>query len=244
MMKRPAIMILEPAFAEAIHAAGLDRFEDIMALPSPPADVMKAGVGRVTIRWVINDRTYFLKRFRNTWSARQARNEWTMLRQLRAAGIDCAVPAALGERRSLFGVRESFLVTEKIPEATDAYRWLRANPDRRRELLAPLAAVARRFHDAGYCHKDFYLGHFFVQESPSLRIFLIDLQRCRRPIFNRRRWLVKDLAALHYSLVVRAGFPAEEWKEFLSHYGAVDSRLCRSVESKSARIARHHPRYG
>lgn len=243
-MKPPASVTIEPEYAGLFRSAGLEEFDGIMALPSPSPDVMKAGDGRITIRWTLGGRTFFLKRFRATRWAAQARNEWRMLHELPGIGVSCASPVALGERRSLLGVRDSFLITEKIPDAVSAYQWLKSNPPRRGELLEPLAWLASRFHAAGYCHKDFYLGHVFVREISPLKLFLIDLQRCQRLGLNRRRWVVKDLAALHYSLVIRAGFSVQAWEEFLARYGEVDSRMSRGIEAKSARIARHRPQYG
>jgi hypothetical protein len=122
--------------------------------------------------------------------------------------------------------------------------WIRKTPDRRRELLAPIVEVAQKFHEAGFRHKDFYLCHFFVQESPAMRIFLIDLQRCIRPSCCARRWLVKDLAQLHYSMTQQSGYTPDDWREFMRLYGATDAALLRAVEAKSARLARHVPKYG
>jgi heptose I phosphotransferase len=61
--------------------------------------------------------------------------------------------------------------------------------------------VARRFHAAGFNHRDFYCCHFFIQELPGPRfaIRLIDLQRVEQRHWLRRRWIVKDLAQLAYS---------------------------------------------
>ncbi|MBM3889951.1 MAG: hypothetical protein FJ388_12620 [Verrucomicrobia bacterium] len=237
-------LTIMPAFAEQLRSAGLDQFGKIMALPAPRGDVTRAVPGRFTTRIEAAGGVFYVKRFHGCCAAAQARNEWRRLNELPAAGVACPTPVALGERRLLGVVCESLLITEEIPNATQADWWIRKHPDRRRELLAPVAEIARKFHEAGYRHKDFYLCHFFVQEPPAMRIFLIDLQRCIRPTRCARRWLVKDLAQLHYSMMQQAGYSADDWRELMSFYGATDPSLARAVEAKSARIARHRPKHG
>ena len=58
-----------------------------------------------------------------------------------------------------------------------------------------------RLHTGGYVHRDLYLSHIFFDPDAPLddALCLIDLQRMIRPAVNRRRWIVKDLAALNYS---------------------------------------------
>ena len=65
-------------------------------------------------------------------------------------------------------------------------------------LIVQVADIARRFHAAGYNHRDFYCCHFLVKEtSPGqCDVRLIDLQRVQRRRWFRRRWIVKDLAQL------------------------------------------------
>ena len=240
-------LTIAAGFADKLRAAGLDTFQKIMCMPAPAADITRAVPGRFTTRFEAGGGVFYLKRYRGFKAAWQAQNEWDCLHKLREAGIGCATPVALGQQRGLIMASESFLITEEIPNATQSDWWLQKNPARRMELLAPVAAVARKFHDAGFSHKDFYLCHFFVQESagaPGLRILLLDLQRCDRPVCCTRRWLVKDLAQLHYSMTKQAGYSEAEWQEFAKCYGATDTSLLRAVEAKSARIACHVPKHG
>lgn len=241
-------LTIADGFAEPLRAAGFDTFGKIMALPAPRGDVTRAVPGRFTTRVEAAGRVFYLKRHHGLMTAWQARNEWQRLHELRDAGIACPAPVAFGERRGLLGAGASLVMTEEIPNATQADWWLRDRPARRRELLAPIAGIARRFHEGGWCHKDFYLCHFFAQEAAggagALKIFLLDLQRCARPCCCARRWLVKDLAQLHYSMTAQSGYTADDWHEFTRLYGAADASLWRAVEAKSARIARHVPKHG
>lgn len=241
-------LTIAEGFAEPLRAAGFETFGKIMALPAPRGDVTRAVPGRFTTRVEAAGRTFYLKRHHGLRTAWQARNEWLRLHELRDAGIACPTPVAFGEQRGLFGTDESFVVTEEIPNAAQADWWLRDRPARRGELLAPIADLARRFHEGGWCHKDFYLCHFFVQETAddagALKIFLLDLQRCARPCCCARRWRVKDLAQLHYSMTAQSGYTEDDWREFTRLYGASEASLLRAVEAKSARIARHAPKHG
>ena len=65
-------------------------------------------------------------------------------------------------------------------------------------MIVQVADIARRFHAAGFNHRDFYCCHFLVKETSPGRfdVRLIDLQRVQRRRWFRRRWIVKDLAQL------------------------------------------------
>jgi hypothetical protein len=255
-------------FEEVLRSAGLDDLDRVMALEAPAGAVTRAVPGRFTTRLELplensggsrpgarpgSHLTVYLKRYRGPVRCRAAAHEWRMLGELAAAGIPCPRPLALGERRGLPGV--SYLITLEIPGAIQADWWIRDHVGRRRELMREVGRLARQFHRAGFHHRDFYLCHFFVREvedvgggdpSPSpgqLELFLIDHQRSGRLRWRRRRWIVKDLAQLHHSLGA-AGLGPEHWRELLDHYGPVDPALLRAVLRKSARIARHVPRYG
>jgi len=71
-------------------------------------------------------------------------------------------------------------------------------------LLRPTADLAAKLHLAGLHHRDLYLCHFMVKaeagtDTPNLR--LIDTARVRKlpRLFQRGRWIVKDLAQFWYS---------------------------------------------
>jgi lipopolysaccharide kinase (Kdo/WaaP) family protein len=249
--------IIASGFEDALRAAGLDSFDRIMALEAPREAVTRAVPGRFTVRIELPPAAsgraplaVYLKRYRGRGRASAAAHEWRRLGEVAAAGIPCPVPVAFGERRGLLA-GESFLMTLEIPHAEQADWWIRGRPARRREVIEAVAELARRFHDAGFHHRDLYLCHFFVQDGAPgpdpagrpLALYLIDLQRCGRLGGRSRRWLVKDLAQLHRSLG-EAGFTSDDWEVLAGRYGLSDPRLLAAVERKSARIARHVPRHG
>ncbi len=191
----------------------------------------------------------------------RAETEYRNLLQLVHIGLATPQPVAWGQEHRWSLRQDSFLITEEIPGGEPADDFLRrrfgaakGGGDLRlkRELVARIADVARRMHGHGFCHRDFYLCHLFVRErplgdaGPPLVLHVIDLQRVRRGRGGRlrRRWIVKDLAALDYS--APAGIITRTDKvRFLRRYlgvGALDAAardLIADVVAKTARIARH-----
>lgn len=177
--------------------------------------------------------------------ARAARREDETLRAL--AGLGLRVPEALGWRREAGG---GTVAMGFVPHELTLRELLSSAGARERSgLAAELLAIVLRLHGAGWFHRDLYLEHFLVR-STDRALVLIDVGRARRRRRPRRRWLVKDLAALLHSTppsVSRA-----ERLRFLHAYlqgrGAGGARKRRSwaraVLRKEGRMARHRPRAG
>jgi hypothetical protein len=110
-------------------------------------------------------------------------------------------------------------------------------------LLVPTARLAARLHDRGLHHRDLYLCHFFVHDPNDIK--LIDAARVARlpTLFTRQRWIVKDLAQFWYSTLA-CPITDDQRTRWLARYAearglkSID-RLRRSIERKSASIARH-----
>jgi len=174
--------------------------------------------------------------------------------QLAEDGIDVMRLVAYGQRLHDDGLLESFVLTEELTgyEQLDhflARRFARRELHRTlprdeqdadlRTLIRRVAELARRFHAAGYNHRDLYCCHFFIREPEPGRfdIRLIDLQRVERRRRWRRRWVVKDLAQLAYS-APRDRIKCTHKMAFLRHYLGVgklrprDKRLVREVLAK------------
>ena len=138
------------------------------------------------------------------------RREWENIARLAGLGIPTMRRVAYGERKILFFEAHSFVITERIPQATPMDDYIvRTAPEavsgellrEKRSLLWDLGDLARRLHRGGLTHMDLYLNHIFVRETASGEkvLHLIDLQRVARRRFFKRRWIVKDLAAILYS---------------------------------------------
>jgi len=146
------------------------------------------------------------------------------------------------------GREESFLLTKELTGYVQLDHFLKERfgaeaswrTPQLAELIRCVAHVAKKFHDAGYNHRDLYCCHFFVRQTgDSFDVRLIDLQRVQRRDGRRRRWLVKDLAQLSYS-APRHCIGCKERVLFARHYfgvrrlGPEQKRLLRSVALKHA----------
>ncbi|MEZ6186387.1 MAG: lipopolysaccharide kinase InaA family protein [Planctomycetota bacterium] len=115
--------------------------------------------------------------------------ELANLLALQGAGFRVPAPLAAGEER-VGSRRRRFVALAELAGAP-----LASLPDEALEpLAAELGATVRRLHDAGFCHRDLYLENVFW--DPDRGLGLLDCERVFRRRRLRRRWVVKDLAAL------------------------------------------------
>ena len=171
---------------------------------------------------------------------------------LNALGIEVMPLTAYGEKLHADGRLESFLLSEELQGYCELQDFTEQRFSQERNgrqlyrLIVQVADIARRFHAAGFNHRDFYCCHFLVKEtSPGqFDVRLIDLQRVQRRQWLRRRWIVKDLAQLA-SMSPDAHVGCREKVLFLRTYLGVkklrpqDKRLIRAVLRKLASIRRH-----
>lgn len=178
-----------------------------------------------------------------------------------AAGLQAMRVVALGERIGPDGRHASFLMTEELtgfvpldrfvgryfsPSAQQQAHQESSGRNRALDRLTwQVAETVQRFHRAGLNHRDLYGCHFFVRQRAEggYEIRLIDLQRVQHRRWFRRRWLVKDLAQLAWSI------PAEwvgctQRMRFMKWYLGVeklrpaDKRLIRRVLAKQQVLLR------
>jgi len=259
-------MWLDAGFGPALQRAGLDRLRAVM--DTRQGHCLRTLTDRENWRLVIHGphepRGVFLKKHHirtwRTWlrarlglgpgetaAAAEARN----VRRLADDGIDVMRLVAYGQELWPDGRLESFVLTEELAGYTQLDHFLRHRFPVRElvrtvprcedldRLIAQVADVARRFHEAGYNHRDLYCCHFFIREPAPGRfeVKLIDLQRVERRRRLRRRWIVKDLAQLAYS-APRDRISCTQKMAFVRHYLGVrrlrpcDKRLLRAVLAK------------
>lgn len=255
-------LLINPAYYDLLAANGLVTFEAVMAYGG--GEVLRTLALRENVRLELAGAdgrrvVFYAKRHRappwteQVWrllTGRGARSfgrrEWDAAALLAAAGISTAEPVAVGERRRGPLAGESFFIAAGLPGYQPADDLLRQMaPSERTPVLEAIADLARRFHQAGFNHRDFYLCHVFVRRGPApgphFDLALIDLQRVERFLW-RRRWLVKDVAQLAYS--ARGILCAAEWEEWLCRYFATERldrrqrRFAAAVRRKADRIAR------
>lgn len=251
-------------FAEWLRALGLTTAAAFWELGD--GEVYRRVGERVTSRLELTvagaTRSVYLKRHGRlpwrerlkSWSRLQtpvwgARPEWTAILEFHRLGLPTMTPIAMGERDG-----RSFLLTDALQDCARLDHWLAdsapaaQNGGVRRRVLEALAAFARRLHASGWHHQDFYLCHvLWPSGAPPERLHVIDLGRVQRHGgWLGRRWIVKDLAQLHYS--AQAATRAECCRFLRSYLGrplrAGDKSLVRCILRKSARIARHSQKNG
>ncbi len=252
-----------------LQELGLDRLECALEFGEDRGGVLVRDAGpRRTWRVEHAGAVYYVKVHKAVpWRQRlrflgnvhsPARVEWDNLRALRRAGFDVPEPVAVGEESAGIGFpQRSFLVTREVPgrplDAVLAEGWpdphQRGTRRARDAVLRDVAGMIRRFHANGFIHKDLYLGHLIVAPDPRWgRPYFIDLQRVEQRFPPRRRWLVKDLAALLLS--APSSVSRSDKLRFLLTYlcktrlDPLARRWARDILAKSERMSRHRPRYG
>ncbi len=152
--------------------------------------------------------------------------------------------------------KRSFIITEKIPGAEALERKLpdsfnnpptTENLKSRRDFIARFAAFIKRFHQTGYCHRDLYFSHIFYRADGTL--CLIDLARAFKPVLMHRRFLVKDIAQIHYSAPAAHFSRSDRLRFYLAYTArnrltARDKAFIRKVLTKTNRMAEHDRKHG
>jgi heptose I phosphotransferase len=260
-------------FSAPLRHAGLTGFEQVMARADARCEKILEDreVWHLRVR-VSDDRSrglYLKKHHVRTWGNRirallglrpaptPARIEAANVAALSNQGIAVMRLIAYGEQLRRDGLQQSFVITEELENYSEMQDYLRAryvlSPSGRRtardhdlkRLIGDVARIVRRFHTAGYNHRDLYCCHFFVKDTaPAPReIRLIDLQRVQRRRWFRRRWLVKDLAQLAWSApscCIKRTHKMAFIREYLgvSKLSPADKRLVRAVLFKQRRMER------
>ncbi|APR04083.1 lipopolysaccharide core heptose(I) kinase RfaP [Thauera chlorobenzoica] len=247
---------------------GRDPFAAVEALQG---EVFRELEGRRTLRTEVGDRAYFVKIhrgvgwgeiFKNLFSLRLpvlgARNEWRAIARLGEVGVATMRAVAFGERGRNPARQHSFIITEALAPTVSLEDYCRdwpahpPPPALKRALIGRVAEMARRMHEGGMNHRDFYLCHFLLHTAPppapdALRLSLIDLHRSQVRRRTPRRWRDKDLAGLYFS-ALEIGLTRRDLLRFLRAYfpGPLRATLRREaalLRSLARRADKLHARY-
>ncbi|MHC4131601.1 MAG: lipopolysaccharide heptosyltransferase II [Planctomycetota bacterium] len=178
------------------------------------------------------------------------------VKDLELAGIKTPKAVSYGEKWGIFFEKRSFTITEEITNAEPLEKKLpdcfqdstnQDNIKEQREFIKELGQFARKLHDTGYRHRDFYLAHIFYRNNGTL--YLIDLQRAFNPRFLAERFRVKDIAQLYYSAPKSAFSKTDRLRFYRSYTGKTSLDKCdkvfiRKVFKKVMRIVRHDIKHG
>ncbi len=209
-------------------------------------DVYRQREGRTTLRVQVGDRGFFLKLhtgagwreiIKNLLQGRLpvlgAANEYRAAQALARLGVDTLTVAAYAATGGNPARQQSMLVSDELTgtvslEAFCAH-WSSAPPAPRvrMHLIAMLAQCARRMHEGGVNHRDFYLCHFHLDlatlAARAPRCYLIDLHRAQLRRRTPLHWRTRDLAALYFS-ALDCGLTHRDLLRFLRHYSAAGLR--------------------
>jgi heptose I phosphotransferase len=141
------------------------------------------------------------------------------------------VPRAVGfaeDMRTVFE-RRSAVLLERAPGDGFDRVWTRlaaesapvARGIARHDLAVRMARFVAAFHETGFCHRDLYLCHIFVDLDAAAKrppVFtLIDLARTHRPRSRRMRWIIKDLSQLDVSARQVGASRSDRWRFLLAY---------------------------
>jgi len=264
--------LVDTDFETAFSQLGLTSIEAVFSF-NPDKNLSKDNLARFRSRHQFEidspPASLFMKRYDTPPISAQLRNwlchrrrvsmarfEFDAARKLAAAGINTPKFVALGEQWGIFFEKRSFIITEKVPDAESLERKLPRyisapatvqNLKLRRDFVARLATLTKKFHETGYCHRDLYFSHIFYRSSG--RFYLIDLARAFKPALLRRRFQVKDIAQLYYSAPRKYFSRTDRLRFFFKWTGrnkltGKDKAFIRKVVSKAKRMARHDIKHG
>jgi len=189
-------------------------------------DVFRDKEGRKTLRFELQNKSYFLKVhqgigwkeiIKNLVQLRMpvisAKNEWQAIHFLEKHQIDTMTIAAYGERGINPAKVESFIVTDELTETMSlehlGQQWKKSPPTFKTKisLIEKLAHITKTMHENGMNHRDFYLCHFLLDQrfsehntiDENTKLFLIDLHRAQLRSKTPLRWIIKDLGSLYFS---------------------------------------------
>lgn len=226
------------------HQAHLQdmSFEDFMVLGGY---TVRATANRKTMRVDILGRSYFVKQhegvgwwelIKNVLSFKRpiigAMTEVKAIQTLERIGIATTPIAAYGIQGEALATQRSFLLTEDLGDKGSGdivsledivKTWAQHPPSEgeRATMLTAVAKLAKRFHAAGLCHRDFYLCHIALQRDQEVTadtdFYLLDLHRVLHGQSPQGTSVCKDIAGLIFSCM-DYGFSPQDWDCFKAHY--------------------------
>jgi heptose I phosphotransferase len=216
-MHIPKRIILNDEFKNAW--AGKDPFAEAFQLEG---EIFRSVKTRRTFRFELNGRGYFAKIHhgigwgeivKNLLQFKRpvlgARNEYEAIRRLEKLGVATMKVAAFGARGRNPAKIESFIITEELTNTVSledfCRNWKAAPPPfaLKLALIRYVAEVSRTLHRNGVNHRDYYICHFLLKTDmmPEILAPLIDLHRAQLRRETPRRWAVKDVAGLYFSVM-------------------------------------------
>lgn len=215
---------IDPAYADALRACGLDRVEAILARTDGRVAAWSRTTDTLYVPHPAGRPGFYLKRYfyprwknrvrgalRGTFFGRhRGLAEFHALNGMRAMGIPTVRPVATGARRCGHFVTACFVITEEVPESVNLTSFARdvaagrraLTPRQRRALIDRLAAEVAELHAVGREHGQLFWRNILVRHGPhgDPEFFFLDAQpRPLRRLSRGGRWWLRELAALQVS---------------------------------------------
>ncbi|MCE9607759.1 MAG: hypothetical protein K8U03_22960 [Planctomycetia bacterium] len=186
-----------PAWRDLIARDGLpiERW-----LREGAAVVVKRGAGRTVYRVDLPERSFFIKHLRSAGMLQSwkhlfregaCRREYRRAWELAERGVPATRPIGVGEQRRGVRARDSYLITEAIPEACSLDEYVavhlpRVPPaqrnERRLRLIEAAARLCATAHQAGVFHHDLHGGNILIAHAEAVaaqdrppQLYLADL---------------------------------------------------------------------
>ncbi len=174
--------------------------------------------------FTVNGQTFFAKHVRFHQKAfglrfryfiQPSRSYWTAVvaNKLQEAGIGTPKVFAMGERRTLQLISDSYIITEALKDAQTADSVLKQQPNSL-DLLINAGKLLRRLHDAHIYHGDMKLANFYVQGN---EMGFWDLDSAQ--IFSNAtpmKWVVRDLGRVLSSFIATVDKMPETEPQFMN----------------------------
>lgn len=231
-------------------------------------DVYRQLEGRETLKIKLNHLPYFLKRhqgigwreiIKNLLQIKLpvigAKNEYLALRKLEEINVLAPQVKLFAQSGMNPAKQSSLIIMEAIENAVSledfCRNWKESPPDyhMKRRLIMHVAEMARKMHAAGMNHRDLYICHFLLKTNSlserKLQIYLIDLHRAQCRSAVPKRWLIKDLSGLYFS-IMNIGLSKRDIYYFLRQYFQMNlkdifskhAELLRKVDKKALKLYR------
>lgn len=171
------------------------------------ARIIKRGPQRTVVRVDLPGLSFYLKQHhlpdRLTWWRQwlrpaKARREFERLTEFARRGVPAPEPLGWGERPSLTGVAESFVLTRAIDDVVPLSRIFiddDIDSSQRAHLATTLGRFLAQLHDAGVNHHDLHIGNIVVRVTNNgYDLFLVDLDAVHLGQLLNRASSLKNLA--------------------------------------------------
>jgi heptose I phosphotransferase len=231
-------LIIEKTFKTKLLKQAADPFCFLMNIQG---EVYRKVKNRVTLKFYLEGGWFFIKKhygvgwreiFKNLICFRLpivgAKNEYAAVNAFEKSGISTYEAVAFGQRGLNLANQQSFVVTKALDDTSSleelCAEWKNKRPSFafKKKLIQQAATIAKKLHQNGMNHRDFYICHFLIKKSAiesrdDFSLYLIDLHRVQIRKKAPLRWIIKDLAGLYFS-TFDVGLTRRDIYRFLSIY--------------------------